>query len=98
MIRMVFAGASALILSSSVAWAECAPETWQDCAGKPWVDGDKMETPLGTIWWPNAQWGEGVCFLRAPRDTTMRPVYTGWFSDFEYSGTSRSTLVLSRRS
>jgi kynurenine formamidase len=59
MIRMLFAGASALVLSTGVAWAECAPETWQDCAGKPWVDGDKMETPLGSIWWPNPQWGEG---------------------------------------
>ncbi len=59
MIRMLFAGASALVLSTSVAWAECGPENWQDCAGKPWVDGDKMETPIGSIWWPNEQWGEG---------------------------------------
>jgi kynurenine formamidase len=57
MIRMLVAGTSALVFSTSVAWAECSPETWQDCAGKPWVDGDKMETPIGTPWWPNAQWG-----------------------------------------
>jgi kynurenine formamidase len=56
---MLLATASALVLSTGVAWAECSPENWQDCAGKPWVDGDKMETPLGSQWWPNALWGEG---------------------------------------
>lgn len=29
-----------------------------------------------------AQWGEGVCFLRVPAGCALRPVYTGWFSDF----------------
>lgn len=29
-----------------------------------------------------AQWGEGVCFLRVPEGPALRPVYTGWFSDF----------------
>jgi selenocysteine lyase/cysteine desulfurase len=29
-----------------------------------------------------AQWGEGTCFLRVPQGTGLRPVYTGWFSDF----------------
>ena len=29
-----------------------------------------------------AQWGEGVCWLRVPPKTSLRPVYTGWFSDF----------------
>lgn len=29
-----------------------------------------------------AQWGEGCCYLRVPPGTTLRPVYTGWFSDF----------------
>jgi kynurenine formamidase len=56
---MLLATASALVLSTGVAWAECSREAWQDCAGKPWVDGDKMETPLGSQWWPNALWGEG---------------------------------------
>jgi kynurenine formamidase len=59
MTRMLLATASALVLSSGAAWAECSPENWQDCAGKPWVDGDKMETPLGSQWWPNELWGEG---------------------------------------
>lgn len=39
------------------AQAECSPENWQDCAGKPWVDGDSMDTPLGSEWWPHAMWG-----------------------------------------
>jgi selenocysteine lyase/cysteine desulfurase len=29
-----------------------------------------------------AQFGEGVCWLRAPKDSTLRPIYTGWFADF----------------
>lgn len=29
------------------------------------------------------QFGEGNAFLRAPSDCTMRPVVTGWFSEFE---------------
>ncbi len=30
-----------------------------------------------------AQWGEGCCFLRVPSDCSLRPIYTGWFSDFQ---------------
>lgn len=29
-----------------------------------------------------AAFGDGVCFLRFPRETTLRPAYTGWFADF----------------
>ena len=29
-----------------------------------------------------AQWGEGVCFLRVPPGTSLRPLYTGWFAAF----------------
>ncbi len=29
-----------------------------------------------------AQWGEGCCWMRVPPDCTLRPIYTGWFSDF----------------
>ena len=29
-----------------------------------------------------AQFGDGCCFLRVPRDTQRRPLYTGWFADF----------------
>lgn len=31
-----------------------------------------------------AQWGEGVCWLRVPEKDEARPVFTGWFSDFEH--------------
>ncbi len=51
-----FAGTVAL---SGAAFAECGQGNWQDCAGKPWVDGDNMETPLGSKWWPHPMWGEG---------------------------------------
>jgi kynureninase len=29
------------------------------------------------------QLGEGNCFLRVPRDCRMRPIITGWFSEFD---------------
>jgi selenocysteine lyase/cysteine desulfurase len=29
-----------------------------------------------------AQWGEGCCWLRVPKESQLRPIYTGWFSDF----------------
>lgn len=50
---------AAMSLASVAANAECSPENWQDCKGKPWVDGDTMDTPLGSKWWPNPLWGEG---------------------------------------
>ncbi len=28
------------------------------------------------------QWGEGNCFLRFPKDCTLRPAITGWFASF----------------
>ena len=37
------------------------------------------------------QFGEGVCFLRIPADCSMRPILTGWFSEFEGLGDSPST-------
>jgi hypothetical protein len=59
MSRTLLATAGALVLSTGAAWAECSEANWQDCAGKPWVEGDKMETPIGSEWWPNELWGEG---------------------------------------
>lgn len=44
---------------SSAAYADCTVENQDGCIGKPWVDGDVMETPLGSKWWPNELWGEG---------------------------------------
>lgn len=54
----VVLAAGGLVLSG-LAQAECSAENWKDCKGKPWVDGDNMETPLGSKWWPNPLWGEG---------------------------------------
>ena len=48
-----------LLMMSHLVWAACSDKNWKDCAGKPWVDGDKMETPLGSKWWPHPMWGEG---------------------------------------
>ncbi len=40
------------------------------------------------------QLGEGVCFLRIPRGCTLRPVITGWFSEFgEVSEAKRAGAV-----
>ena len=41
------------------AQAECSAENWQDCQGKPWTEGDTMDTPLGSKWWPHPVWGGG---------------------------------------
>lgn len=35
-----------------------------------------------------AQWGEGCCWLRVP-ETRLRPLYTGWFSDFAHLADAR---------
>lgn len=50
---------AACMLLPAAANAACGPDDWQACKGKPWVIGDKMETPLGSKWWPNALWGAG---------------------------------------
>lgn len=58
-LRTMMVAAGSLVMTSGVAMAECSPESWKDCAGKPWIEGDTMETPLGSKWWPNELWGEG---------------------------------------
>ena len=57
---LVLAGAIAVAgsLVATTAQAACEDD-WKECAGKPWVDGDTMDTPMGSIWWPHAIWGEG---------------------------------------
>lgn len=37
--------------------------------------------------------GEGLSFLRAPRGSSLRPVYTGWFADFGSLGAGRSAPI-----
>jgi len=48
-----------MAVSGTVSAQDCSQENWQGCAGKPWVDGDAMDTPLGSQWWPHPIWGEG---------------------------------------
>lgn len=36
-----------------------------------------------------AQFGDGCCFLRLPPGSGRRPLYTGWFADFEHLGDAR---------
>jgi len=40
-----------------------------------------------------AAFGEGLCFLRVPRDTALRPVDTGWFADYAALDGARTTAV-----
>jgi kynureninase len=40
-----------------------------------------------------AEFGEGVCFLRIPKDTALRPVDTGWFASFGSLAGERATRV-----
>ena len=40
-----------------------------------------------------AEFGDGICWLRIPRDTALRPVDTGWFADFAALGAPRSYSV-----
>ena len=40
-----------------------------------------------------AQFGEGLCWLRIPRHCTLRPVYTGWFADFDAVARPRAPHV-----
>ena len=62
LIKTAVSGAALGIVGSlslgSIAMA-CSAEDLEACKGKPWVDGDKMETPLGSKWWPHPMWGEG---------------------------------------
>lgn len=37
-----------------------------------------------------AQFGEGLCWLRLPPGVSLRPVYTGWFADFQSLAHGRS--------
>lgn len=61
-IHAIAALGMALTLSAmgSTATADaCNDGDWTACQGRPWVDGDVMDTPLGSKWWPHPIWGEG---------------------------------------
>ena len=60
MTKKLISAAFAVLAGFAVATAQAACEdNWKDCAGKSWVDGDVMDTPMGSIWWPHPIWGEG---------------------------------------
>lgn len=40
------------------------------------------------------QLGEGSCFLRFPRDTELRPVITGWYSEFDAIAEAKDDRVV----
>ncbi|MEE2756326.1 MAG: kynureninase [Myxococcota bacterium] len=40
-----------------------------------------------------AQWGEGCCWMRVPAECRLRPIYTGWFSDFAGLDGSQGTQI-----
>src|SRR5262249_55802464 len=40
-----------------------------------------------------AAFGEGVCWLRIPKDCALRPIDTGWFADFAALEGARSRAV-----
>lgn len=40
-----------------------------------------------------AGFGEGICWLRIPKSCELRPVYTGWFGDFDALDGERSHAV-----
>ena len=60
MTKKLISAAFAVAAGFAVATAHAAcVDDWNECAGKPWVDGDVMDTPMGSIWWPHPIWGEG---------------------------------------
>ena len=56
---LAVAGLVGAAMTVSTAASACSTDDLDGCIGKPWVDGNVMETPLGSKWWPNAMWGEG---------------------------------------
>ena len=44
---------------------------------------DLLDCYLVTGGYKYLQWGEGNCFLRFPKDCTLRPLITGWYASFD---------------
>lgn len=61
--------------------AEVLLDAYHHFRALPWTELDPRAFVTGGGY-KYAQWGEGVCFLRVPAGCALRPVYTGWFSDF----------------
>lgn len=50
---------SLMTIGSGALADACDDGDWTACQGRAWVDGDQMDTPLGSKWWPHPIWGEG---------------------------------------
>ncbi|MFT5357203.1 MAG: kynureninase, partial [Polyangiales bacterium] len=61
--------------------AEVLLDSYHHVGVVPWNTIDERAFVVGGGY-KYLQWGEGACFMRVPPATTLRPVYTGWFSDF----------------
>lgn len=61
--------------------AEILLDSYHHFGVVPWQPIDRGAFVVGGGY-KYAQWGEGCCFMRVPAGCTLRPVNTGWFSDF----------------
>ncbi|MCB9624505.1 MAG: aminotransferase class V-fold PLP-dependent enzyme [Sandaracinus sp.] len=69
--------------------AEVLLDAYHHVRALPWSEIDARAFVTGGGY-KYAQWGEGVCFLRVPAGSALRPVYTGWFSDFASLASAQS--------
>lgn len=72
---------AAAIEGAEAVGAEVLLDAYHHFAVAPW----KALSPKAFVvagGYKYAQWGEGCCFLRVPEHCALRPIYTGWFSDF----------------
>lgn len=67
--------------AARAAGAEVLLDAYHHFGVVPWETIDAAAFVVGGGY-KYAQWGEGCCFMRVPAGCTLRPVHTGWFSDF----------------
>lgn len=59
MLAVAGAVGATIAFGAGSAFAACDANDYSGCVGKAWVDGNVMDTPLGSKWWPNPLWGAG---------------------------------------
>lgn len=77
-----------------------------ECGAVPLVDAYHAFNVVPLSWGPDAdaayvvgggykyaQFGEGLCFMRFPSSSRLRPVDTGWFADFEHLAGPRPAQI-----
>ncbi|MEM9074130.1 MAG: aminotransferase class V-fold PLP-dependent enzyme [Myxococcota bacterium] len=67
--------------AAHAAGAEVVLDAYHHTGIVPWCPVDAQAYVVGGGY-KYLQWGEGCGFMRVPEDCTLRPVITGWFSDF----------------